>query len=207
MKITTCIVLAGAMLALDAHAGSHAEPVTDPAELAALGLPPDAIGAMRLVASAGAPAVPRGSGTPHAVTGDDFKMASSDSAYHTDGRSHLWCPAGESYRIASAAIDVPAGRRFAYLDLWGVDESATNDITAILYSTCHPPGGPGGPSNMVLASVTSDGAPGAFFAYATIPDHAADPAHCTYSINLLLGASGTCEGTALVLHKVRVVSD
>lgn len=207
MRITTCIVLAGALLALDGHAGSHAEPVTDPAELAALGLPPDAAGTMRLVADAGTPTRPRGSGTAHAVTGDDFKMASTDSAYHTDGRSHLWCAAGESTRIASAAIEVPAGRRFAYLDLWGLDESATDDITAVLYSTCHASDGPGAPSNTVLATVTSAGNSGAFFTYEMIPDQPADPAHCTYSINLLLGANGTCEGPALTLYKVRVVSD
>jgi hypothetical protein len=38
-----------------------------------------------------------------------------------------------------------------------------------------------------------------------MPEHHADPAHCSYRISLQLGTAGACAGSALVLYKVRVV--
>ena len=38
-----------------------------------------------------------------------------------------------------------------------------------------------------------------------VPTHYADPEQCAYSINLLLGTAGTCEGAALLVSKLRVV--
>lgn len=204
MKAATCLFLAAAMFAPDGRADSPLEPVTDPAELAAFGLPPDAANTMRLVADPNTPVEPRGVGTFHAVTGDDFQMAASDAPYRTDGNSYLYCSAGETSRIASATIEIPAGRRLTYLDLWGRDDSAADVVSAVLFSTCHASGGPGAPSNTILATVTSAGQSGTFFAHEPVPEYHADPAHCSYSINLLLGTEGPCEGDALLLSKVRV---
>lgn len=205
MKAATCFFLASAMLALDVHAGSRLEPVIGPDALAAVGLPPDARDTMRLVADAPTPDAPRGVGSYHAVTGEDFQMAASDAEYQTDGTSYLYCSAGETSRIASAVIHVPAGRSPMYLDMWGRDNSAADVVSASLYSTCHASDGPADPQNTLLATVTSAGHSGSFFADEPVPGHHADPAHCTYNINLQLGTAGTCEGTALVLYKVRVV--
>jgi len=205
MNAATCLFLVGAMLALDSHADSHLEPVDDPAELAAVGLPPDAVDTLRLVADANAPDAPRGGGNFHAVTGDDFHMTSTDRQYQTDGNSYLYCNAGETGRIASAVIEVPAGRRIIYLDMWGKDDSAGDVVSATLFATCHPTVGPGAPGNLILATVTSAGQSGAFFADEVVPEYRADPDHCSYSINLLLGTDGLCEGDALLLSKVRVV--
>lgn len=206
MKAATCLFLASAMLALDGHADSRLETVTDPVALAEVGLPPDAINTMRLVADATLPDAPRGvGGGSHAVTGDDFQMAASDAEYQTDGRSYLYCSAGETSLIASAAIHVPAGRRLAFIDLWGRDDSPSDVVSATLFSTCHPSEGPGAPANTILATVTSTGQSGTFFADEPIPEHDADPLHCSYSINLQLGSAGPCEGDALLMSKVRLV--
>jgi hypothetical protein len=204
MKAATCLFLASAMLALDGHADSRLEPLIDTGAMAAAGRPPDATHARRVVAHATVPGAPRGAGTYHAVTGDDFQMAASDAEYRSDGTSYLYCSTGEATRIASAVIHVPAGRSPTWLDMWGHDNSAADVVSASLYSTCHASDGPDDPQNTVLATVTSAGQSGPFFADEPVLGYHADPAHCTYSINVQLGTAGTCEGTALVLYKVRV---
>ncbi len=141
----------------------------------------------------------------YSVTGDDFQLASTTAPYQTDGTGHFYCDAGAPTRIASAAVHIPAGRRLAYLDLWGDDDSASDFISATLYATCHASDAPGGALNSSLATVTSEGHSGLFFEDAMVPTHYADPEQCAYSINLLLGTAGTCEGAALLVSKLRVV--
>jgi hypothetical protein len=138
------------------------------------------------------------------MDGDDFRMAATFSAYDTQGNGYLYCPAGASVRVASAAVNLPADRRVEYLDLWGVDNSAGDILGATLFATCHASDAAGSPGNTVLAEVDSNGISGAFFRDSAIPEYFADPEHCAYTINLVFGEDGTCEGDALLLHKVRV---
>lgn len=185
MKASTYFVLAGALCMSHVHADPRPEP--------------------GIHAGDPAPRVPAGGSGSYSVTGDDFHLASTTAPYHTDGLGHLYCESGASIRIASAAVHIPAGRRLAYLDLWGRDDSPSDIVSATLYATCHASDAPGDALNTTLATVTSEGHSGLFFEDSTVPTHYANPEQCAYSINLQLGLSGACEGDALLVSKVRVV--
>ncbi len=215
MNTTRILFVAGLLFGTHALAGTDRVPITDPAELVAMGFPADATNVWRLV---GAGSFVGGSARPdavtawtynsHSMTGDDFTTVSSQGAYNTGGNSFLVCPAGANDRISSAAVELPTDRSLAYLDIWGKDATSTEAISVYLFETCQPADAAGLPSNTVLAQVDSPdaGGDGYFFSYATIPTHYTDTQRCSYSINVALG-SGTCVGADLTLHKVRVMWD
>ncbi len=132
------------------------------------------------------------------LTGDDFHMAASTAAYTTFGNSSLACSASGGVRIASATLHVPDGASLDWLDVFGNDGAASDDLKVWLYKTCG-----FSPSNSALAEVVSSGATGDFFKFASIAGHRVDNEQCTYSINLMLG-EGTCN-TSLKLYKIRVL--
>lgn len=208
MKPASCVLVAAALASLPALAETRRERVTDPAELVAFGFAADATRVWRIVDDElprerptdvdGVPA-----GRSFAMTGDDFRMASTSADYGTEGYGYLYCPSGSAVRVASATVDVPAGHRLAYLDLWGTDDSTAEDLSASLIATCHTSDAAGSPNNFVLAEVDSAGLSGDFFQDTLIPEHFANPEQCAYAINLVFG-DGFCEGTDLMLQKVRV---
>ena len=210
MKLAPCLFLLGIAVGTCA-AESRIEAVDDPVQLAALGFAPDATDVWRRVDDADPETRPMrdidGIIPPthaYSIIGDDFQMTSSASDYSTGGNGALSCPTGQSVRIASATVRVPDGKRLAYIDMWGSDASPTENITASLFATCQLSGGAGNPSNIILASVQSSGAPGNYFNFATIPEHYVDTERCAYTINLQLG-SGICQGADLRSYKVRVI--
>ena len=205
--------------AVDMLVSSHASAdpawiqVSNPAELAAMGFPATAVNVWRLPNDSTDPGLPDRAplgSTPtnasYAMTGEDFVTISSLSDYNSAAYGHLYCPTGATSRIASASVNVPTDRRLFFLDMWGRDASATQDMSATLYATCQPADGAGTPNNFVLAEVTSPAivGDGDFFEFDTVSETYFDPQRCGYSVNLVLG-SGTCVGSDLTLYKVRVV--
>ena len=213
MKPVLVAFATGMLLSLTVSAEPGWIPVNDPAELAAMGFPPTADNVWRLPRDPNqeSPQDRAALGiTPtnasYSMTGDDFVTISSLSDYNSANYGYLYCPSGATSRIASAVVNVPTDRRLYFLDMWGRDASATQDINATLYATCQPSDGAGPPNNFVLAEVSSPAVvgDGDFFADDTPAAHYFDPQRCGYSINLVLG-SGTCVGSDLTLYKVRVV--
>ncbi len=214
MKLARSFLIAALMLSLPAAGEALRVPVTDPATLLALGLPADATGVWRLldtnpppsVASSDRSGLPAVDGISFSMTGDDFVQLTSGSLYDTDGQSSMYCRSASpgQGRLLSAAVQVPDGRRLEYLDLFGSDTSAAEDIGASLFATCYIADAT--LTQGIIAQTTSTGLPpGEFSTYVAIPEYYADTRECSYSIVVNLGIGATCEDAALKLRKVRLV--
>ncbi len=190
---------------------SERVPVTDPAELEALGLPPTATGIFRRVVG--------GEGAlPEEQQPDDYGILTinhtavmgrafvpEDAAFKPShsGSAALVCEDG-AYGWAVAQLELPDGVQFFGVRAWGYDTHASGNVFLQLYEDCQ--------SDFAASAITStsltsfyvtSGSGGNQSTYSAVNGGPVtiDNSSCVYRMMLLLDVP--CRGDALRLQKVR----
>ncbi len=116
----------------------------------------------------------------------------------------LICLSGSTNTFVSVRLDIPHGRKIRYFRLWGLDNSATNGLTAMLWENCLPDIASAPiPSMAVLASVSSTGAPGNFTAVTALnPAPVVDAHLCTYWATVQY--TPDCDNASVQVRKIHV---
>lgn len=189
-----------------ACAAAGATWLADPGERAAAGLDdPDAIVHVRQHAPAAA-----GERTPTGVVhyqtrpGTAFRGRSSAFAFSGEPPS-IHCTAGTTELFATANLDLPDGAAIRYVDTFGYDGSATENLRTFLVSLCQSTLDPDAPLYTVHGDSSTVDAPGDAV---SILDLSADPlivdrTSCKYLLRARF-ATGTQCSNSIFLDKVRV---
>jgi hypothetical protein len=184
-------------------------PITDPAELTAMGFAPDAKNVYRLVGPPSNQAEWFGgaSGFTSAL-GVQLQGRMSDFAYICPvcaGEISNTNPATENF--AEVQLDIPDGAVLEFVRTWSFDTNATHDISYFFFELCQPMFGAGTPTQTTLASLTSSGTPGDSSEVFVMPLNTfADSTSCVYRIRARFGNSpGVGPGdSTLRAQKMRV---
>lgn len=215
MKITHLIFATfGFLFQMQADADSRLEPITDPTEIAALGIPANSEPVWRLVGPISGQARdllapeggPSGINLSSTVSAEDFQPFRSTYAYSEMPLSQLTCPTGTGSGIFYAPIELPDDRELLYLDIWASDIDASDDIRAYLIQSCTTSDNPQTPINTVLGQIQYATSGGNYFQYVQIPDNTfTNTKRCAYTIVINLDvAANTCSGSDLIFYKARV---
>ena len=165
-------ILLGASLAL-AQAGPERVPVTDPDQLAAIGMPRDAKNVFRWIgpgseagpsksAAAAQPPLTWGTATGFTTLSSmQLKPEHASAVYQQPDQAYCVLGAGGdgTAQEALAELSLPDGSTPSYLSVWGYDADPAYGMTTILYEFCQAQGfNP--PTTTLLGSLTTMGSGG-----------------------------------------------
>ncbi|MCK9539528.1 hypothetical protein [Dokdonella sp.] len=127
---------------------------------------------------------------------------------HAGAPPSLYCLSGATDPFATATLDLPDQARITYLDVFGLDNTATENMSVFLMSTCRGFGDTSTPTTTILGSTSTAGTPGDFVVTLDLSGApvVVDRGVCRYFARVRLSSSisGPCVGGALFLDKVRV---
>ena len=212
-------ILFGASFALAQVPAGQRVPITDPVELAAIGMPRDAKNVFRW-SRPGAEAVP--SVTAAAIqspqtwgTAAGFTTVSpmnlvaehSSSVLPEPERAYCFLGAGGQglAQEALAEVQLPAGAGLDYLELWGYDEEPTYGVTATLYEFCQAVGyNP--PTTTLIGSIGTLGAGGYTYDATPLYGYRVNNGECGYSVRVVfIPGDATCRSDQIQFRKATVL--
>jgi hypothetical protein len=139
--------------------------------------------------------------------GTAFSGRTSDFTFSGEPPS-MACAAGTSEKFATANLDLPDQAEIRYVDVFGYDNSADEDLRVFLLSLCQSTFESGPPEFEMLGDALTNGTPGDTV---TTLDLSAAPVivdrySCKYlaRVSMATSAGGTCVGGAIFLDKVRI---
>ncbi len=134
-----------------------------------------------------------------------FAGINSEYAYSGEPPS-MQCPSGGTEVFATTTLDLPESARITFIDVFGYDNSASDNVTLFLISACQNLGEAF--VYTVLGEASSSGTPGNTvftlnFAGSPVD---IDRYRCRYlaRVRMASGVNGPCVGGALFLDKARV---
>ena len=210
-------IVVAAMSSIAADAQDYRRvPVTDAAELAALGMSEDAENIFRIeyeqpadlkVLRGNIGADPRAIGQNWSLimgtefTGIDNRFSRIPTGYPAE----LICQTGSAERRARARVPLEFDRRLTFLDIWAYDGSATADLTVRLWESCSPGFESGSPLITQIGTLTTSGSAGHVATWIGLPGIYPDTVQCSYYAEADFGDGCPASGFDLRLSAVRVI--
>jgi hypothetical protein len=186
-------------------------PITDPAELAALGFPRQAHDVYRWV---GRPAARTRTGETWGAA-EGFSIL-SPMDFHFEHLSQVSIEPDRAYCVlgaggqgaaqeALAEVSLPDGVGLDYLQLWAYDDDATYGLTATLYEFCQGVGfAP--PTTTLIGSIDTLGANGYTYDAVPLGGYPVNNRDCGYSVRVVfIPGDATCRSDHIQFRKAAVL--
>ena len=210
------LVLCAAVLAAQTEPGMRV-PVTEPDELAAMGMPRDASNVFRWTvppAPVGTlPAAAQGPQTWGAATGFTVvsPMALTQEHYsdvrHEPERAYCALGAGGQglAQEAVAQVQIPDGAGLDHMEVWGYDDEPSYGLTVALYEFCQAVGyNP--PTTTLLGTLASSGVNGYTYDATPLNGYPINNRDCGYSVRVIfIPGDATCRGDQIQFRKLAVL--
>lgn len=135
--------------------------------------------------------------------GVDFTGRTSDIVYGFAAPPSFGCDSGTE-RFATTAFDLPNGAVINFVDIFGFDANASDNLISFFYSVCQ--SAPGTPITTELQSVSSSGSGGNFLVTMdfTASPITVDRYSCHYLLRVNLASSSSTCSTTIGIDKARV---
>ena len=127
-----------------------------------------------------------------------------------DGNFGSYCQSGASSgrRTVVYPFDIPDQFEVFSVRVWGIDDSASNNLSYELVKSCQPFLSGGGPVRTVLATAASSGTPGNFSQLLIPAEQVATSSTCAYFLEARFAPDNSaCAGFDLRSVRVRLLSN
>ena len=201
------VFLLGASLGIAQAPPEERIPITDPEELAALGMPRDATNVYRWSKAVPAARAPETWGTRVGQTtfmGYELRREHFSAVVATPEGSY--CSVSETYPDAQegvAPLSVPEGAALLYLQFWAYDEDPSYGLAVNVYEFCEGAGF-GSPTTTLLGSGGTAGSGGYSDGTVFLNSYKVNNRDCGYSVRVIFMAGNSqCVGDKLRLLKLQ----
>ncbi len=211
-------LLLGASLGFAQAPAEERIPITDPDQLAAVGMPRDATnvylwskadphrGRPKSGAAAQAPETWGTAAGYSTVMGFELQQEHSSLLVKESERTycHLYGGGGSAAAEGVAQLQFPDGAGLAQLQFWAYDENPTYGLTFNVYEFCQGTGfNP--PTTTLIASADTFGAIGSYYGFTPLNGYKVNNRDCAYSVRVIFIPGGVeCLSDQLQLQKFQV---